>query len=62
MGRALHKALLADRNRAWASWLADRLERPGTVLLAVGAGHLFGKDKVQDFLSGHGLEAERLAR
>jgi uncharacterized protein YbaP (TraB family) len=32
------------------------------VLLAVGAGHLFGKDKVQDFLSGHGLEAERLAR
>lgn len=57
---ALVKSLLTDRNRAWASWIKNRLAQPGTVFVAVGAGHLGGKDSVQDLLGTHGLAAERV--
>jgi uncharacterized protein YbaP (TraB family) len=60
LGRALHKVLLADRNRAWAGWLDTRLDTRGTVLLAVGAGHFEGEESVLDFLAERGLVAERL--
>lgn len=37
-----------------------RLDKPGTVFVAVGAGHLAGKDSVQDQLAAYGHEAERV--
>ena len=56
----LRQTLMTKRNAAWADWLAKRLEQPGTVLVAVGAGHLAGKDSVQHMLSARGLKAERV--
>jgi hypothetical protein len=54
------KAMFTDRNARWADWIAGRMQRPGTVFLAVGAGHLAGKDSVQNFLAKKGLRAERV--
>jgi uncharacterized protein YbaP (TraB family) len=54
-------ALLTDRNRAWAAWIKARMARPGTVFVAVGAGHLAGKGSVQDQLVAHRLRAERVS-
>ena len=59
-GVLFDKVLLEDRNRAWAEWLDKRLDRPGTVLVAVGAGHFFGPTSVQAMLAERGLSAERL--
>src|SRR5207237_1172308 len=36
----LYETLITRRNRNFADWLARRLDRPGTVLFAIGAGHL----------------------
>jgi len=58
---AVRGALLEARNRAWAEWIARRLERPGTVFLAVGAGHLVGGDSVQTFLAQRGIRSARVA-
>jgi uncharacterized protein YbaP (TraB family) len=57
---ALHRLLFTERNRAWADWIRTRMERPGTVFLAVGAGHLAGNDSVQSVLQAEGLSAERV--
>lgn len=56
----LYDALLTRRNAAWTGWLIDRLDRPGTVLFAVGAGHLAGADSVQTMLARQGYEVRRL--
>jgi uncharacterized protein YbaP (TraB family) len=56
----LTKVLLVDRNRRWAEWIAKRLDKPGTVFLAVGAAHLAGEDSVQAQLRTHKLKAARL--
>jgi len=56
----LRALLLERRNAKWADWLARRLERPGTVLVAVGAGHLAGPDSVQAMLRKKGLKAKRV--
>ncbi|MFP5394922.1 MAG: TraB/GumN family protein [Alphaproteobacteria bacterium] len=56
----LYKALLSDRNRNWSQWIDDRLDRPGTVFIAVGAGHLGGRDSVQEFLGKAGIKVERV--
>ena len=52
--------LITDRNRTWAGWIQERMARPGTVFLAVGAAHLSGSESVQGLLRGHGLRAERV--
>ncbi|MFC4295236.1 TraB/GumN family protein [Novosphingobium tardum] len=56
----LVKALLTQRNHAWADWIGKRMEQPGTVFLAVGAGHLAGPDSVQTALAAKGIAAQRL--
>jgi len=56
----LRDVLLKSRNAAWTAWLKQRLERPGTVLVAVGAGHLAGPTSVQSMLKAEGLEVERV--
>lgn len=58
--RALHRLLFTERNANWAGWIAGRLARPGTVFVAVGAGHLAGPDSVQAALAARGLRAERV--
>lgn len=56
----LRELLLRRRNAKWADWLAHRLDRPGTIFVAVGAGHLAGPDSVQAMLKARGLKARRL--
>lgn len=54
------RILLTDRNRRWADSIHARMEQPGTVFVAVGAGHLAGNNSVQTFLAERGLTAERI--
>lgn len=56
----LRDILMKRRNAAWAEWLENRLEEPGTVMVAVGAGHLAGKDSVQSMLKAKGLKTIRV--
>ncbi len=56
----LRETLLVNRNRNWADWIGKRLDRPGTVFLAVGAGHLAGTGSVQDQLAARGLVVRRV--
>lgn len=56
----LREALLRRRNANWAKWIDDRLDRPGTVMVAVGAGHLAGEESVQKMLEGRGIKAVRI--
>lgn len=56
----LRKALMADRNARWADWLKARMAKPGIVFVAVGAGHLAGKDSVETMLAARGLKAVRV--
>jgi len=56
----LRKLLLTDRNARWADWIKTRLDSPGTVFIAVGAGHLAGDDSVQAMLHARGIEAVRV--
>jgi uncharacterized protein YbaP (TraB family) len=53
-------ALLYSRNRNWADWIKTRLDQPGTVFIAVGAGHLAGPKSVQDYLSQKGIKTARV--
>jgi uncharacterized protein YbaP (TraB family) len=56
----LEKVLLTDRNARWATRIAERMEKPGTVFIAVGAGHLAGDGSVQADLAKHGITATRV--
>lgn len=56
----LEEALLVQRNRNWAKWVRERLAKPGTVFVAVGAGHLAGKDSVQAQLAAAGIVSTRV--
>ncbi|HZV17155.1 MAG TPA: TraB/GumN family protein [Sphingobium sp.] len=56
----LRKVLLTERNARWADWIKDRLAMPGTVFIAVGAGHLAGADSVQAMLRMRGIESARV--
>ncbi|PLK25932.1 TraB/GumN family protein [Novosphingobium sp. TH158] len=57
---ALMKALLSNRNRNWTGWIRNRLDQPGTVFVAVGAGHLAGRDSVQAMLKKRGIKVTRV--
>ncbi|MBS0503978.1 MAG: TraB/GumN family protein [Proteobacteria bacterium] len=54
------KVLIDERNANWVRWLEHRLDQPGTVLVAVGAGHLAGKGSVIDLLEKQGFKVERV--
>ena len=56
----LAKTLLWDRNARWADKLKARMDQPGTVFVAVGAGHLAGEHSVQDYLKERGLTVKRV--
>lgn len=56
----LREVLLYQRNAAWASRLKARMAAPGTIMVAVGAGHLAGPQSVQIMLEQKGVEVERV--
>lgn len=43
---AAYQSLLVKRNQAWVPQIEAMLEQPGSVFIAVGAGHLAGPDSV----------------
>ena len=57
---ALSQALLRQRNFNWSKWIEQRLNQPGTVLIAVGAGHLAGNYSVLEMLAKDGYKVRRL--
>ncbi|HEX8623612.1 MAG TPA: TraB/GumN family protein [Allosphingosinicella sp.] len=57
---ALFDVLVRRRNAAWTLWLEERLKKPGTLLFAVGAGHLAGRESVQAMLAKRGLKVKRI--
>ena len=56
----LRDRLLIQRNASWADWIKRRLEEPGTVFIAVGAGHLAGEGSVQDQLRERRVRVKRV--
>jgi len=60
LGAELYNVLVRQRNIAWTHWLTRRMAKPGTVLFAVGAGHLAGPDSLQHLLSGSGIAVSRV--
>jgi hypothetical protein len=55
-----YNKMFAERNARWAHWIADRMKQPGTVFVAVGAGHLSGPDSVQNKLATLGVKSARI--
>ena len=56
----LREALLERRNANWSRWIERRLRQPGTIMIAVGAGHLAGEDSVQSLLQRQGYRVRRV--
>lgn len=56
----LRAALLTRRNWNWSQWIERRMAQPGSVMIAVGAGHLAGDDSVQRYLQSRGYKVRRL--
>ncbi|HVF36391.1 MAG TPA: TraB/GumN family protein [Sphingomicrobium sp.] len=56
----LMDALLARRNVNWVRWVQGRMAQPGTVLMAVGAGHLAGDKSVVAMLQRQGMKVTRV--
>jgi hypothetical protein len=56
----LKKTLLEQRNANWAKWIEQRMAQPGTIMVAVGAGHLAGPDSVIALLKRDGYSVERV--
>ena len=54
------RVLLTDRNARWAEWVKTRMARPGTVFMAVGAGHLAGPQSVLAVLQRSGVKVTRV--
>ncbi len=56
----LKQALITQRNRNWSRWIAQRMTTPGSVMVAVGAGHLAGKGSVISMLEKDGFKVRRV--
>jgi uncharacterized protein YbaP (TraB family) len=57
---ASYDVMFTQRNSNWAGWIAQRLQQPGTVFVAVGAGHLAGSDSLQAKLAELGIRSARI--
>jgi uncharacterized protein YbaP (TraB family) len=55
-----YRMLFSERNARWADWVRARLQTPGTVFVAVGAGHLAGKDSLLVRLAEQGIRSTRV--
>lgn len=56
----MKQSLMKQRNANWSKWIEDRMTKPGTIMLAVGAGHLAGKDSVIELLKKDGYRVSRV--
>ena len=54
----IYDVMMTDRNARWIPQITAMLEEPGTVLVAVGAGHLAGEDSVVEMLREAGYTVE----
>ncbi len=54
----VYESLLVERNRNWVPQIEAMLDEPGSVLIAVGAGHLAGPDSVITMLRDKGYQVE----
>jgi hypothetical protein len=57
---ALQQDLIRQRNANWSRWIEQRMGQPGTIMIAVGAGHLAGKSSVLELLRRDGYNVRRL--
>jgi uncharacterized protein YbaP (TraB family) len=57
---ALRDALLKRRNANWTRWVSRRMASPGSVMVAVGAGHLAGHDSLIAMLKRDGFRVRRV--
>jgi uncharacterized protein len=57
---ALQQSLIHRRNANWSKWIEQRMGQPGAVMIAIGAGHLAGKDSVLEMLKKDGYKTRRL--
>jgi uncharacterized protein YbaP (TraB family) len=55
-----YRMMFVERNAHFAEWIAARMQKPGVVFVAIGAGHLAGKDSVLVRLAEHGIESQRV--
>lgn len=55
-----YRMMFTERNERWADWIRARLQTPGTVFVAVGAGHLAGKDSLLVRLAERGVPSQRV--
>ena len=55
-----YRMMFTDRNARWADWIAARMQTPGVVFVAVGAGHLAGKDSLLVRLGEKGITSKRI--
>jgi hypothetical protein len=55
-----YRLLFTERNTRWADWIRARMQTPGTVFVAVGAGHLAGPDSVLVRLGERGISSQRV--
>ena len=56
----MREALLRRRNANWTRWVERRMASPGSVMVAVGAGHLAGRDSLVDMLRRNGYKVRRV--
>jgi uncharacterized protein YbaP (TraB family) len=55
-----YRMMFTERNARWADWIRARMQAPGTVFVAVGAGHLAGKDSLLVRLAERGIPSQRI--
>lgn len=55
---AAYTSLLVERNRNWVPQIEAMLDEPGSIFIAVGAGHLAGPDSVITMLRDKGYQIE----
>ena len=55
-----YRMMFTDRNDRWADWIRARMQTPGTVFVAVGAGHLAGQDSLLVRLAERGIASRRV--
>jgi hypothetical protein len=55
-----YRMMFTERNDRWADWIRARMQTPGTVFVAVGAGHLAGPDSLLVRLAERGIPSQRV--
>jgi uncharacterized protein len=57
---AVYQTVIVDRNRRWLPRIEEMIEQGESVLIAVGAAHLVGKDGVIELLRARGYTVEQM--